>query len=42
MLVNSKRLNFVEIPEIITKIFSESYNISYEKRRSYFIMREAS
>ena len=41
MLVNSKRLNLVVIPEI-SKIFSESCNISYENGRSHFIMRRAS
>ena len=41
MLVNSKRLNLVAIPEI-AKIFSESCNISYENGRSHFIMRRAS
>ena len=35
----TKGLDLAAIPEI-AKIFSESHNISYEKGRSHFIMRD--
>ena len=38
-LVMTKGLDLAAIPEI-AKIFSESHNISYEKGRSHFIMRD--
>ena len=38
-LILNKGLDLAAIPEI-AKIFSESYNISYEKGRSHFLMRD--
>ena len=38
-IVLTRGLDLVSIPEI-TKIFSESQNISYEKGRSHFLMRD--